>query len=306
MSQSAVAVVDVVDVPLSESLQSEATRTTASATTASNSLETETTAVPDEPLVEDIETGGGKGGTTTATTTTRRYFTKRRVACWTCTSLGVLVVAIVVAGLVLYFGYWVGVPTVTILDMERPSNNNNNNAVIDLGDNGKRVPSVSLTVMVNVRIDNPNKLDLPFSKVDIQGFHPTMLSGAPIATATLTDVVLGKQAPTFLTLPLFLRYSFVGGSDNNDTNGLPRELMESCTIAAGATRPAKQLQLTMVVEATFRVVGPITVKIPRIESTQSFDCPFATKQTINLPGGVDVNTALDWTAISKGKLALLE
>jgi hypothetical protein len=238
-----------------------------------------------------------------ATTTTRwqrfsAFCKRKKLGWWFLGFLVFVILAVVIAGLVLYFFYWVGIPTLVVGGIQKPTSTTTNNAKIDLG-GGVRAPSITMMINLNIYIENPNKLELPFSMVRIYGYHPS-LPNLLIANATVYDVILGKQSSTNLTVPMFVYFNY--GDD--PTYAIAKDMIQSCTVVSGATKPAKQLSLDVAVDATFRIFGAIQIEMPRITALPSFDCPFAIKQAITLNDGTKIDlSSIDWVALSKGSLS---
>ncbi|KAI3658096.1 hypothetical protein MP638_002380 [Amoeboaphelidium occidentale] len=219
---------------------------------------------------------------------------------WCSICICLLILIVVIVALIIYFVYWVGVPSVQILGVDPPKQEDAGKIKVDLGQPGVRAPSFSLQLTVRVRIDNPNKMDLSFEPIGVSAYNP-LVPNYKVGDASIDFLTLPKQDSVFLTVPVDIKYDFA----NDPEKKLPQDLIDSCTIARGKKAPKKQLEVNMGVSPKLKITNEIRIDIPRIDTPFSFDCPFTTDQTINI-GGIKVGlNKIDWIALSEGRVAML-
>lgn len=206
-----------------------------------------------------------------------------------------------IIALIIYFGFWVGIPTVSILGVIPPDPARAAQAVkIDVGQPGVRPPSVRMNVIIKVRIENPNKLPLSFEPVQIQAFSKKM-PGVQIGSATIDLLELPKEDSLDVQIPIDIFYSF----KNDPNQAIPKELTDSCTVPPGRTSPIKPLDLIIAVSPRLKITNEIRIDIPKISTEQSMDCPLTQPQTMEL-GGVKVQlNNINWLELANGRVSSL-
>lgn len=210
---------------------------------------------------------------------------------------GVLVVVVLlvaaITAMIVYFGMWRGMPTMDILGVDKAATNPKSGMNIVLG--GATQPTLFLmNVTMMIEVHNPNLLDLTLIDIGVAVFHPLQPS-IQIGNTAIGYLMLPKQSSTSFELPLMLAYAF----NAQDPHYLvPKDLVASCTIPSGQTRPVKQLKVNIAISPTVRLTSAIKIHIPTLNPVASFDCPFTSSQTISAgPLSLDLAT-IDWSLIS--------
>ena len=218
---------------------------------------------------------------------------------WACLCFGILILLIAITALVLFLMFYVGVPQVQIKGIDVPKTNETTNINVDLGEPNKRPPSLGFQIYVNVAIQNPNKLDLAFDRIDITAQHPR-IPDLTIGRSVLTDIVLPKQGDLELKVLMNVKYSF----KDDPLGNIPTDLLDSCSIAPGNSAPIKQLQLNLALDAKMKITEVIKIQLPTITSQPQFTCPQTFAQQVTISGQNYDLRSLNFTMISQGKLGL--
>lgn len=231
----------------------------------------------------------------------KKSFRSRGAAFWCCLVLGLLVLAILITFMIIYFGLWRGTPTVRIIGVVPPTKDFTNQAQVDLGDMSQgRSPKLIINVKLMVGIYNPNKMNLAFDNIVIRAYHP-LVPTLQIATATIDQLTLPKESDTEIEVPLKLDYLF-----SDDPNSLiPKDLIASCTIPDGAENPEKQLQLIITVDALLHITNVIRPAIPHISDSPTFDCPFKGSPLVEISSQKYDMRRVDWSSLMRGRLGFI-